>query len=131
MEQGRSHLRKKVLKELDYLAGLFRVLAEPKRLRIAYLLMQRETCACDLLPEMGISQPLLSHHLSVLSEAGLVQTRRQAQRIFYSITPETLTQLKELLLGYFDPDELPPEAALGGQQNVDPCPMPGLVEKAV
>ena len=129
MERGRSRLRKKVLKELDHLAGLFRTLAEPNRLRILYLLMQRETCVCELLPEMGISQPLLSHHLSVLAESGLIQSRRQAQRIFYSVVPEALARLKGLLLEHFDPDKLPPEAALG--QGVGPCPVPELAAEPV
>lgn len=124
MKAERSYLRIKVLKDLDHLADLFRVLAEPNRLRILYLLMQRETCVCELLPEMGISQPLLSHHLSVLAESGLVQTRRQAQRIFYSIVPEALGRFKGLLLDHFDPDRLPPEAALG--QGVGQCPVPDL-----
>jgi len=120
MERGRSRLPKKALKELDHLADLFRVLAEPNRLRILYLLTQRETCVCELLPEMGISQPLLSHHLGVLAESGLIQSRRQAQRIFYSIVPKSLGRFKGLFLGHFDPDNLPPEAALG--QGVGPCP---------
>ncbi len=124
MEQGRSRLEEKVEKELEHLAGLLRVLAEPNRLRILYLLMQRETCVCELLPAMGISQPLLSHHLSVLSESGLVQTRRQAQRIFYSIVPEELARLKGVLLEYFDPDKLPPGAAMG--QGVGECAVPEL-----
>ncbi len=129
MEQGRKYLRKKVLQELDHLADLFRVLAEPNRLRIMYLLMQQETCVCELLPELGISQPLLSHHLSVLAEAGLVRTRRQAQRIFYSVAPEALARLKGLLLDHFDPDKLPPEAALG--QGVGQCPVPEPVTEQV
>ncbi len=129
MVRGRPHLQSKALKELEQLAGLFRVLAEPNRLRILSLLMQRETCVCELLPEMGISQPLLSHHLSVLAESGLIQSRRQAQRIFYSVVPEALAQLKGLLLDHFDPDALPPEAALG--QGVGPCPVPEPVAEPV
>lgn len=103
MEQGHSP---KVQTEegLAQLAGLFRVLAEPNRLRIMVLLMQRETCVCELMPDMGISQPLLSHHLSVLAEAGLIRPRRQAQRIYYSVVPETLAQVKSLLLEHLDPD---------------------------
>ncbi len=107
MKPERATMRKEVLQDLDLVAGLFRVLSEPNRLRILYLLMQRETCVCELLPEVGISQPLLSHHLSVLSEAGLIRPRRQAQRIFYSVVPEALGRLKELLLRYFDPAMLP------------------------
>ena len=129
MERGRARLRKKTLHDLEQLAGLFRVLAEPNRLRILYLLMERETCVCELLPEMGISQPLLSHHLSVLAESGLVQTRRQAQRIFYSIVPEALARLKGVLLEHFDADNLTPEAAMG--QGVGQCPLPELVTEPV
>ncbi len=129
METGRSYLRKKVLQELDHLADLFRVLAEPNRLRIMVLLMQRETCVCELLPELGISQPLLSHHLGVLAESGLVQTRRQAQRIFYSIVPEALGRLKGLFLGHLDPDKLSSAAAQG--QGVGQCPAPEMASEAV
>ncbi len=121
METERSYLQKEVLDDLDQLAGLFRILSEPNRVRILYLLMQQETCACELLPELGISQPLLSHHLRTLAEAGLTQTRRQAQRIFYSVVPETLARLKKLLLKHFDPDRLPPQAAPG--QGVEQQPM--------
>ncbi len=129
MERGNPRLPKKVLKEIDQLVSLFRVLAEPNRLRILYLLMQRELCVCELLPEMGISQPLLSHHLSVLAESGLVQSRRQAQRIFYSVVPEKLAQVKETILAHFDPDKLPAEAGYG--QGAELCPVsPDLVENA-
>lgn len=107
---------------LAQLAGLFRVLAEPNRLRIVVLLMQRERCVCELLPEMGISQPLLSHHLSVLTEAGLIRPRRQAQRIYYAIVPEALARLKGLFLAHLDPAPRPPEA--GREQGVGCCTRP-------
>jgi ArsR family transcriptional regulator len=128
MGQGRSHQKKATLKELQRLAGLFRVLAEPNRLRILYLLMQRETCVCELLPEMGISQPLLSHHLSVLAESGLIRSRRQAQRVFYSVVPAALARLKALVLDHFDPDALPLEAAIG-QGVVGRCAVPQPVRR--
>ncbi len=113
MEEAHPHLPEKVQEELDALAGLLRVLAEPNRLRVLALLMQRETCVCELLPAMGISQPLLSHHLSVLAEARVIRSRRQAQRIFHSIVPEALGRLKGLLLHHLDPDMMAPEAAWG------------------
>lgn len=121
MEQGYS-LGNQTEEGLAQLARLFRVLAEPNRLRIMVLLMQRETCVCELLPEMGISQPLLSHHLSVLTEAGLIRPRRQAQRIYYAVVPEALVHLKGLFLAHLDPARRPPEA--GREQGMGCCARP-------
>lgn len=120
MEQEHS-LGNQTEEGLAQLAGLFRVLAEPNRLRIVVLLLQRETCVCELLPQMGISQPLLSHHLSVLTEAGLIRPRRQAQRIYYAIVPEALARLKGLFLAHLDPARRLPEG--GREQGAGCCAM--------
>jgi ArsR family transcriptional regulator len=120
-------LNKGVRQELAQVANLLRVLAEPRRLRILYLLMKREMCVCEVLDELGISQPLASHHLRALRKAGLIRSRRQAQYIFYSIIPETLAQIKQALLTYFDPVKLPPEAAYG--MGTSRCPNPGKEEE--
>lgn len=119
-----ARLEEKVRQEMDALARLLQVLAEPRRLHILYLLMHREMCVCELLAELDISQPLTSHHLRVLSEAGLVRSRRQAQRIFYSVVPEALARLKETFLAHFDPQRLPPEAAYGAATADCPLPAP-------
>jgi len=106
-------LHKQVRRELAKLSGLLRVVAERRRLHILYLLSQREMCVCEIMPELGVSQPLASHHLGVLSEAGLIRSRRDGQRVFYSIVPEALVRLKEAFLARFDPARLPQEAAFG------------------
>jgi ArsR family transcriptional regulator len=113
-------LTKPVRSELNELAALFRLLAEPRRLQIIHLLMQREMCVCEILPELGISQPLSSHHLGVLTKAGLIQPRRDAQRIFYSIVPARLARLKELFQENLDVARLSPAAAYG--EGTAPCP---------
>jgi|GEM_PF-1408858 ArsR family transcriptional regulator len=113
MDANRGLLRKKARHELERLADLFKVLAEPRRLDILHLLMQREMCVCEILAEMGISQPLTSHHLRVLTKAGLIRPRRQAQRIFYSVVPEALAQLNASFAAYLGIDRLRPEAAYG------------------
>jgi ArsR family transcriptional regulator len=106
-------LHESVRSELQELVALLRILAEPRRLHIVRLLMQREMCVCEILPELGISQPLSSHHLGVLAKAGLIQPRRDAQRIFYSIVPEQLARLKELFEAHLDVDKLSPAAVYG------------------
>lgn len=120
--RGISTLTKGIRQELAEVAQLLRVVAEPRRLRILYLLMHREMCVCEVLDELGISQPLASHHLRVLHKAGLIRSRRQAQWILYSVVPETLAQIKEVLLAHFDPVKLPPEAAYG--MGSPRCPNP-------
>jgi len=105
--------RRGIQEDFERLARFLKVLAEPRRLAILCLLMQREMCVCEILAEMGISQPLTSHHLSVLAEAGLIRSRRQAQRIFYSIVPEALAQLNASFAACLGMDRLRPEAAYG------------------
>ncbi|MGC8874233.1 MAG: ArsR/SmtB family transcription factor, partial [Chloroflexia bacterium] len=88
-----------------------------------HLLMEREMCVCEILAELGISQPLTSHHLRVLTKAGLIRPRRQAQRIFYSIVPEALSQLNASFREHLDPEHLQPEARYGSA--VPDCPLDG------
>ena len=71
--------------EAEDMAAALRVLAEPARLRLLSLLASVETgsaCVCDLTAPLGLSQPTVSHHLKVLSDAGLV-TREQRGRWAY------------------------------------------------
>ena len=75
-------------------AAGFALLAEPNRLEILRLLAQGEENAAGLLKKLTISQPTLSHHMRVLCEGGLVESRRQGQRILYRLC---LPALRELL----------------------------------
>jgi ArsR family transcriptional regulator len=130
MAAAKRSLTRPVLVELDELAAHLRLLAEPRRLQIVHLLMQREMCVCEILPELGISQPLSSHHLSVLAKAGLIRPRRDAQRIFYSIVPERLARLKELFREHLDVARLSSAAAYG--KGTAPCPPPeGMAGQAL
>ena len=81
---------------MDVVTAL-KALAEPSRLRVAQELATRgEVCACDLLEELSISQPTLSHHMRVLQDAGLVGCRRQGKWCHYSLVPEAIGQLASL-----------------------------------
>ena len=82
---------------LDGLVGkaseLLKVIAEPHRLKALCLLRDKEQCVCDLMNELGLSQPLVSHHLAVLRHAELVDFRRQGTSVLYSLRPERLQEL--------------------------------------
>jgi ArsR family transcriptional regulator len=97
--------------KLGRLPELLKVLADPTRLRIVGLLVQRELCVCDLEQLLGVSQSMTSHHLGVLRRAGFLLQRREerdARWVYYRLNPDTVealrTQVADLLdLSGFDP----------------------------
>jgi len=67
-------------------AKIFNALAEPVRLEILEYLRDGERCVCEIIPHLGIAQPLVSRHLAILKRCGLVKVRKQGNRRFYSTT---------------------------------------------
>ena len=80
--------------------GVLEVLAEPHRRRILDVLRQGELPVGALVDELGSSQPLVSKHLRVLREAGLVEARVDGQRRLYRLRPEPLVELDAWLEPY-------------------------------
>jgi ArsR family transcriptional regulator len=85
-------------------AIVLKALADPSRLRIFNLLMQGDSCNGELNERLGLPPNLLSHHLRVLREAGLVRNRHDvvdARWIYYTVDKEAAwrwqTWLNELL----------------------------------
>ena len=76
----------------DRLAAL-RALAEPVRLQLVDELAREDACACELRERLGLSAPLLSHHLKVLREAGLVRTRKAGRRLEVELDRAALAAL--------------------------------------
>jgi ArsR family transcriptional regulator len=62
--------------DLKWLASQLKVLAEPKRLRILHMVMEGVQCNCELGDALDMAPNLISHHLRVLREAGLVDVER-------------------------------------------------------
>lgn len=69
----------------DEAAGLLKALAHPARLLVLCQLVEGEASVGELQPITGLSLSALSQHLAVLREMALVETRRDAQTIFYSL----------------------------------------------
>jgi DNA-binding transcriptional ArsR family regulator len=72
----------------------FRALAEPNRFQIVELLLDGPRAVGDLVERLGVPQPQVSKHLRVLSEAGLVDARVDAQRRIYALRPAPLQELE-------------------------------------
>jgi DNA-binding transcriptional ArsR family regulator len=75
-------------------------LAEPNRWQIVDLLRDGERPVGDLVQRLGISQPAVSKHLRVLKQAGLVESRVDAQRRLYRVRSEPLAELDAWLAPY-------------------------------
>jgi ArsR family transcriptional regulator, arsenate/arsenite/antimonite-responsive transcriptional repressor len=88
-------------KQADELAGTFRALGDPGRLRLLSFLAAQpggEACVCNLTEPLGLSQPTISHHLKVLTEAGLLERERRATWIYYRLRLERLVELCQALV---------------------------------
>ena len=82
------------------LAKGFAALADPVRLRLLSLLAAQpsgEVCGCELMEPLGKSQPTVSHHLKVLSEAGLVVGEKRGRWVWYRVRSERLSALRAAL----------------------------------
>ena len=91
-----------VLDEADaeLLAGVFKVLADPARLRLLSMVAAAgdgEVCACDLVEPIGKSQPTVSHHMSVLVDAGLVTREKRGKWAWYRLDADRLEQVRAAL----------------------------------
>jgi DNA-binding transcriptional ArsR family regulator len=75
------------------LSEAMRALADETRLRILCLLRDQPRYVYDLTERLGISQPLVSHHLKILKVAGLVCCRKDGQLVSYSVRMGTFRRL--------------------------------------
>lgn len=86
--------------EAEDLAAAFRVLADPVRLRLLSMVANASTgeaCVCDLIEPLERSQPTISHHLSVLVDAGLLEREKRGKWAYYKAVPDRLAVLRDAL----------------------------------
>src|SRR3546814_5465302 len=82
----------------DEAADLLKALANSQRLRILCLLHDNELSVGELNQHVELSQSALSQHLAVLREKALVQTRRDAQTVYYTLSSEEHTSELQSLM---------------------------------
>ncbi|MCL5292605.1 MAG: metalloregulator ArsR/SmtB family transcription factor [Actinobacteria bacterium] len=76
-----------------------KALSDPTRLRIFEMLLDKEMCVCEIVAELKLSQPLVSHHLRELKIAGLVNDRREGNWIFNRLNFAGVAVLMEMIDG--------------------------------
>jgi len=79
----------------------FKALSDETRLRILSLMKEGEICVCDIAESLGMSQPNISFHLSMLKEAGLIKDRKNGRWIHYSLDDSDMFT-RFILLGVFE-----------------------------
>ena len=83
--------------EAKQLALGFTALSDPVRLQLLSILATApdgEVCICDFVEPVGKSQPTVSHHMKILSDAGLVHGERRSKWVYYSLDRDRLAALR-------------------------------------
>jgi ArsR family transcriptional regulator len=81
-------------------ARIFRALADPARVQLLSMIAnagEPGACVCELVTPLDLSQPTISHHLKILSEAGLVSRERRASWVYYQVRRDTLAAVAVVL----------------------------------
>jgi ArsR family transcriptional regulator len=87
--------------QADDLARSLKALADPARLRLISIVAAsegQEACVCDLTEPIGLSQPTVSHHLKVLTDAGFLSRSKRGTWAYYSLVPGALDSVSRLLV---------------------------------
>jgi ArsR family transcriptional regulator len=79
------------------LAKLFRALGDETRVRIVALLVHGELCVCHVERALDLSQPNCSRQLGILKSAGIVDSRRDGQWVYYRITDQEHASVEHVL----------------------------------
>ena len=92
--------------DFDKTAEVFKALGEPHRLKALHFLATAgpeccrgtdAVCACDLITHLGLAQPTVSHHLRILTQAGLITGTRQGRWMHYELSDAGLQAVQSLL----------------------------------
>lgn len=89
-------MKYKLTKDYKKYALYLKALGEETRVKIFHMLSDGELCACTILEEFHITQPTLSYHMKILSNSGLINSRKDGIWMRYSINREALEELKDL-----------------------------------
>lgn len=84
----------------DSLSRSIKALADPARLRLLSMVAAHEdgeACVCDLTEPLGLSQPTVSHHLRILTEAGFLTRSKRGTWAYYRIVPGSLDAVSSFL----------------------------------
>ncbi|MCX7715317.1 MAG: metalloregulator ArsR/SmtB family transcription factor [Clostridia bacterium] len=83
---------------IDNLTNVFKVFGDNTRLKILWVLFDKEVCVYDIADSLNMSQSAISHQLRILRQARLVKARRDGKNTFYSLDDEHVKRIIEQVL---------------------------------
>ncbi len=112
-------------KEMEEITAVLKALSDPNRMRIFSELMTGDSCNNELMDKLGLRANLLSHHLRVLSQAGLVASRRDrldGRWIYYTVDRDAAAHWQQWFSTFFDPTRIQKRTVCGpeGQNGFIP-----------
>lgn len=111
--------------DLAQAAAVLKALSEPNRLRIFAELMKGDTCNAELNAALDLSPNLLSHHLRVLSDAGLITSRRDridGRWIYYSVDRSSAARWRQWFSALLNPARIQERPVCGPEGQEQACP---------
>ena len=103
--------------EVDCVA-FCKALADETRQDILQMLLEGDKCVSDLVEAFDISQPTISHHLTILRSLGLVSRRKEGKHVYYSIHRENVVECCGMLVAKFEGEaEETGRASLDGDES--------------
>jgi len=88
---------KRLILKIERWARVLKKISEPNRLKILCLLKDGEKCVCEIWQCLKLPQNLVSHHLKVLKDFGLVKSRRESTKIIYFLNQKNIKKFISLL----------------------------------
>jgi len=104
----------------ERIALCLKALGDPKRLQLLALIQNGTQCNCEFSASLELQPNLISHHLRILKEAGLVTIERDpldSRWIYYTINQAVYSELRDYLHGFLDPSRIQPRQPTCGPIN--------------
>lgn len=76
---------------------LLKAMADETRMKILQYLLNGEQCACTIVPYIGKAQPTVSQHLKILTEAGILDMRKDGIKVLYKIKNDRVPRIMKIL----------------------------------
>ena len=84
--------------QIDSLSGFFKMLGDPTRIKMMYIMANGEVCVQDIASALGVTKSAISHQLSGLKGNRIVKSRREGKNVYYSIDDDHVSEVLNLAM---------------------------------
>ena len=92
------------MKMADQCVDFCKALCDSTRQKIMEMLREQEMCVGDIADAFRLSQPTISHHLSILKSADVVKSRKEGKQVYYSLNQDNIEECCGMLMAKFIPE---------------------------